>query len=50
MNQQEFYEANAVNGELSDVQMMHMLNLPEGDSTQVQSSVPDAATTQSQRQ
>ena len=45
MNQQEFYEANAVNGELSDVQMMHMLNLPEGDSTQVQSSVPDAATT-----
>ena len=42
--QAEFYEANAVDGNLSDVQMMQMLNLPEGDSAQAQVSVPDAET------
>lgn len=45
MNQQEFYLANEVDGNLTDVQTMQMLDLPEGDSTQVQSSVPDAAAT-----
>jgi len=44
MNQTEFYEANAVDGNLSDVQMMQMLNLPEGDSAQAQVSEPDAET------
>lgn len=43
MNQAEFYLANQVNGELTDAQTMHMLGLPEGDSTQVQSSEPAAA-------
>lgn len=42
--QAEFYEANAVDGNLSDAQMMQMLNLPEGDSAQAQVSVPDAET------
>jgi len=42
LNQTEFYEANAVDGELSDAQMMHMLNLPEGDSAQAQVSEPAA--------
>lgn len=40
--QAEFYEANAVDGNLSDAQMMQMLNLPEGDSAPAQVSVPDA--------
>lgn len=43
MNQEEFYLANQVDGQLTDAQTMQMLGLPEGDSTQVQSSVPDAA-------
>lgn len=43
MNQEEFYLANQVDGQLTDAQTMQMLDLPEGDSTQVQSSVPDAA-------
>ena len=42
LNQTEFYEANAVDGELSDAQMMAMLSLPEGDSAQAQVSVPAA--------
>lgn len=42
MNQTEFYEANAVDGNLSDAQMMQMLNLPEGDSAKAQVSVPAA--------
>lgn len=46
MNQNEFFEANQVDGNLSEAQMMQMLNLPEGDSTPVvQSSEPDAAAT-----
>lgn len=45
MNQESFFLANQVNGELSDAQTMQMLDLPEGDSAQAQSSVPDAATT-----
>jgi len=45
LNQTEFYEANAVDGNLSDAQMMEMLSLPEGDSTQVQASEPDAGAT-----
>lgn len=45
MNQNEFFEANAVNGELSDAQMMEMLNLPEGDTVQTESKVPDLAAT-----
>ena len=43
--QESFFIANEVNGELSDAQTMQMLGLPEGDSAQAQSSVPDAATT-----
>lgn len=46
LNQNEFFEANQVDGNLSEAQMMQMLNLPEGDSTPVvQSSEPDAAAT-----
>lgn len=45
MNQEEFYLANQVDGELSDAQTMQMLGLPEGDSGQPQSSVPDADAT-----
>lgn len=45
MNQAEFYEANAVDGNLSDAQMMAMLSLPEGDSAKAQVSVPDAEAT-----
>ncbi len=43
--QAEFYEANAVDGNLSDAQMMQMLTLPEGDSAQAQVSEPDAGAT-----
>lgn len=43
MNQAEFYLANQIDGNLTDVQTMQMLGLPEGDSTQVQSDVPDIA-------
>lgn len=39
----EFFEANQVDGKLTDAQMSQMLNLPEGDSTTVQSNVPDVA-------
>lgn len=35
MNQAEFFEANQVNGELTDAQAMQMLALPEGDSDPV---------------
>ncbi len=44
MNQEEYFLANQVDGVLNSEQTMRMLDLPEGDSTQVQSSVPDAAT------
>lgn len=38
-----FFEANQVDGQLSDAQMMTMLSLPQGDSSQEQTvSVPDA--------
>lgn len=42
MNQDEFFQANAVDGNLSDAQMMVMLSLPTGDSAPAQTSVPDA--------
>lgn len=42
MNQEEFFLANQVDGQLTDAQMMQMLHLPEGDSAQAQSSVPAA--------
>lgn len=42
VNQSEFFEANQVNGNLSDAQMMAMLSLPEGDSLKEQVSVPAA--------
>jgi hypothetical protein len=45
LNQAEFFEANQVDGNLTDEQAMQMLALPEGDSaTAAQSSdAPDAA-------
>ena len=43
--QTEFFVANAVDGNLSDAQMMQMLSLPEGDSAQAQVSVPAAEAT-----
>lgn len=43
MNQAEYFQANQVDGELTDTQTMHMLGLPEGDTTKVDSSVPAAA-------
>lgn len=45
LNQTEFFEANQVDGNLTDEQAMQMLALPEGDSaTAAQSSdAPDAA-------
>lgn len=33
MNQAEYFQANAVDGQLTDAQMMHMLGLPEGEIT-----------------
>jgi len=44
--QEAFYLEHQVNGELTDAQTMQMLNLPEGDSTQVQGDVPDTAATE----
>ena len=44
--QTEFYLANQVDGNLTDAQTMHMLGLPEGDSTQVQIDVPAIAATE----
>lgn len=41
--QTEFFLANQVDGQLSDAQTMQMLDLPEADSTQVQSNVADVA-------
>ena len=42
MNQAEFYEANQVDGALTNEQTMQMLGLPEGDTPKGDSSVPDA--------
>lgn len=42
MNQEAFFQANQVDGQLSDEKMAQMLSLPEGDTTSVESSVPDA--------
>lgn len=42
MNQEAFFQANQVDGQLSDEHMAQMLNLPEGDTTSVESSVPAA--------
>ena len=42
--QSEFFLANAVNGELTDAQMLQMMNLPEGDtSALLESGLPEAA-------
>jgi len=48
LNQAEYFQANAVDGNLTDAQMMHMLGLPEGEITtgpvpEVKSSEPPAA-------
>ena len=48
MNQAEYFQANAVDGQLTDAQMMHMLGLPEGEITtdpvpEVKNSEPPAA-------
>ncbi len=43
--QQEYFEVNQVDGKLTDVQMSHLLTLPEGDSTTVQRDVPAVAAT-----
>lgn len=47
MNQAEYFQANAVDGQLTDAQMMHMLGLPEGEITtapaEVENSEPPAA-------
>ena len=41
--QSEFFLANAVNGELTDAQMLQMMNLPEGDtSALLEGGMPDA--------
>lgn len=42
MNQEAFFQSNQVDGRLTDLQMAQMLNLPEGDTTPVESSVPAA--------
>lgn len=42
MNQEEFFLAHQVDGDLTGEQMAQMLTLPEGDSGLPQSSVPDA--------
>lgn len=42
--QSEFFLEHAVNGELTDAQMLQMMNLPEGDtSAMLESGTPDAA-------
>lgn len=43
LNQSEFFQANQVDGVLTDAQAMAMLSLPEGDTAQADSGVPDAA-------
>ena len=43
MNQEEFFQSNQVDGQLTDLQMAQMLNLPEGDTASAESGVPDAA-------
>lgn len=44
--QSEFFLEHAVNGELTDAQMLQMMNLPEGDtSVLLESGKPDAAAT-----
>lgn len=37
LNQSEYFEANQVEGQLTDQQRMHMLSLPEGDTAQADS-------------
>ncbi len=42
--QSEFFLANAVNGELTDAQMLQMMNLPEGDTgALLEGGLPEAA-------
>ena len=44
--QSEFFQEHAVNGELTDAQMLQMMNLPEGDtSALLDGGMPDAAAT-----
>lgn len=44
--QSEFFQEHAVNGELTDAQMLQMMNLPEGDtSALLEGGMPDAAAT-----
>ena len=47
LNQAEYFQANAVDGQLTDAQMMHMLGLPEGEITtapaEVENNEPPAA-------
>lgn len=44
--QSEFFLEHAVNGELTDAQMLQMMNLPEGDtSALLEGGMPDAAAT-----
>lgn len=42
LNQSEFFQANQVDGKITDQQAMQMLFLPEGDTAQADSGVPDA--------
>lgn len=45
LNQSEYFEANQVDGQLTDAQRMHMLSLPEGDTAQAEiGDPPDAET------
>lgn len=47
--QAEFFQEHAVNGELTDAQMLQMMNLPEGDtSALLDGGMPDAAATKAE--
>ena len=41
--QTEYFQAHAVDGVLTDAQMLELLELPEGDTAKAESGVPDAA-------
>ena len=43
LNQSEYFEANQVDGRLTDAQAMQLLTLPEGDTAKADSDVPDVA-------
>ena len=44
--QTEYFQAHAVDGVLTDAQMLELLELPEGDTAKAESGVPDAASAQ----